>query len=377
MRSDVLHAWSEEGHVGEFRRGPSGSVTFSYDSERRVPVSLSLPLSGGHSKRAPSAFLENLLPDDPASRRRIRGARQAEMPFLSGRGQPKFTVARMHGVWLWPDATTPSTHIIKPEVIDCPDSDLVEDAVMTLGERCGLSVASHGIVRFDDTRAFVTERFDRRIEDGMVRRLHCEDLAQSMGISPEDKYMVDAASCVRLLRRCDPSGGLAYEWIRRCAFNVSSADCDSHGKNYSIMFDREGFGFTPMYDMTATRVWPRLDQELAMPINGIEYPELLTPRDWESFGRRTGLDGARVAAIARDMAYRVLNHVEETASGLPANTKDRLIAAVGKANAAIEPVDEGLASPQSPISAGYPVGMTWVGPYERNGSTVSGYWRTR
>ena len=447
MGDDVLHAWLDGTHVGEFQRDGDGRISFRYDSTMGTPISLSLPRTGRIPKTAPSAFLENLLPDDENARRRMavrlhvdstdtfsllgnadtvgglvftrqdslpswptevrplddgEVARQigyvrdngynwfardlddefAERPtprcrFSIAGGQPKLTLARRSGVWLWPNLSIPSTHIFKPAVRECPDSDRVEDATMTLGALCGLSVAEHELWRTDGAQAFVTRRFDRMIRDDTVHRMHCEDLAQAMGMGPNSKYDVTAASCIRFLRHYDPSEEMGYEWVRRLAFNISSADCDAHGKNYSIMLDGDSFRFAPMYDLISTRTWPHLDQELAMPINGVQYPELITPDDWKAFAKESGLEEERVVHIARTMARTVLDHVEETVGGLDSAVRDSMLKAVAKANSAIEPLNEPAPPRMSPTASTNVSGGVWVSPHMRDGHPVSGYWRSR
>lgn len=263
--------------------------------------------------------------------------------FSIAGGQPKFTLARRGGVWLWPNIAIPSTHIIKPELRDCPESDTVEDATMTLGMQCGLPVAEHGLLEVRGARAFITRRFDRTVNGNGVRRIHCEDLAQAMGRAPEAKYDIGAAACIRFLQRYDATGEMCYEWVRRLAFNVSSANYDAHGKNYSIMLNDRDFCFAPMYDMVATRAWPHLDQEMAMPINGVNYPELLTPHDWQAFASQTGLDEERVVHLARTMANSVLDHAQESSEEVSEPVRGAMLTAIAKANASIEPLDEPIA----------------------------------
>ncbi|TPF85856.1 phosphatidylinositol kinase [Bifidobacterium sp. UTCIF-37] len=444
--------------MGEFfRTGTDSDVDFRYDSDEStsggvgVPISLSLPLSGVSSRRAPKAFLENMLPDDPNARQRMaarlhisstdtfdlldgadtvgglvftRRDKLPDMPlevrplddeelarqigyvrangynwfardiddefneravprcrFSIAGGQPKFTVARRGGVWLWPNLDIPSTHIIKPEVLDCPNSDTVENATMTLGEMCGLPVAEHGLLEVAGTRAFITRRFDRVINSGIVRRVHCEDLAQSMGMMPGLKYDIDAISCVRFLRGYDETNKMAYEWVRRLAFNISSGDCDSHGKNYSIIFTPSGFRFSPMYDLTSTRTWPQLDQELSMSINGVQYADWLTPSDWAAFARAAGLDEERVVRIARVIAHAVLMYADQAVRDVPAPQRDAMLRGIIKSNANIEPVDEPLEDigADSSVFSGYQRedDDVWVRPYVREDHHISGYWRRR
>lgn len=437
-----LHVWSDSTHIGVFsQRSEDAPVRFEYDDAEGAPVSLSLPRTGAVSTIAPKAFLENLLPETRQARWRmadrlgvdsvdtfdllsgvdttgglvfspsdelpsVRGearplddeelaaqiaqtrragsawfARAEHCRFSLAGGQPKFTLANHNGTWLWPDIAIPSTHIIKPPVSDCPGGDYVENAVMELGSLCGLRTARHGMIEpRPGVSAYVVERFDRKVENGRVRRLHCEDMAQAMGCMPDGKYDIDAVSCIRFLHRFDPTDELGYEFVRRLAFNVSSADSDSHGKNYSFMLEPDGIRFSPMYDMNATRTWVGLDQDLAMRVNGKEFAEWVTPSDWSALAAEAGLDGDKVTAIARNMAGLVLDHIDEVVSMVPEAQRDSMAKALAKVNESIEPTHDApeLARTSAAASAGYGAGgAVWVRPHTRNGYGVRGYWRSR
>lgn len=41
---------------------------------------------------------------------------------------------------------------------------------------------------FGDERVIVVERYDRVVRDGVVRRVHQEDVCQALGVRPEAKY---------------------------------------------------------------------------------------------------------------------------------------------------------------------------------------------
>lgn len=216
---------------GVFSQRSGGSlVRFEYDDAKGAPISLSLPRTGAYSDIAPKAFLENLLPESRKARWRMADrlgvdsvdtfdllagvdvtgglvfTPSAEEPSVQGEarpldddelaaqiiqtraagsawfartehcrfslagGQPKFTLANHNGTWLWPNIAIPSTHIIKPAVADCPGSDRVEDAVMELGELCGLQAAPHGMIEpRAGVSAYIVERFDRKVENGRIR----------------------------------------------------------------------------------------------------------------------------------------------------------------------------------------------------------------
>lgn len=438
-----LHVWSDSIHIGVFLQRDEGSpIRFRYDNAEGIPISLSLPRTGDTSVIAPKAFLENLLPESQKARWRMADrlgvdsvdtfdllagvdvtgglvfTPSAEKPSVQGEarpldddelaaqiiqtraagsawfartehcrfslagGQPKFTLANHNGTWLWPNIAIPSTHIIKPAVADCSGSDHVENAVMKLGELCGLQAAPHGMIEpRTGVSAYIVERFDRKVENGRVRRLHCEDIAQAMGCMPDGKYDIDAVSCIRFLHRFDPTDGLGYEFVRRLAFNVSSADSDSHGKNYSLMLESDGIRFSPMYDVSATRTWVGIDQDLAMRINDKEFAEWVEPSDWAVLAADSGLDEDKVVAIARNMAGLVLDHMDEIVSMVPEAQRDAMAKALTKVNESIEPTHDApeLARSVAAVSNGYgsDAGAVWVSPHTRNGYDVRGYWRSR
>lgn len=113
-----------------------------------------------------------------------------------------------------------------------------------------------------------------------------------------------------------------------------------------------------------------------MPINGVEFAELLTPFDWEAFAEEAGLDGERVAHIARTMAGAVLDHLDEASAGLPDSLRESMRKAVSKANENIQPLHRRMSKPKA-NTASFNGGGVWVSPHIRSGYEVSGYWRSR
>ncbi|MEO2425374.1 type II toxin-antitoxin system HipA family toxin, partial [Bifidobacterium longum] len=119
---------------------------------------------------------------------------------------------------------------------------------------------------------------------------------------------------------------------------------------------------SPQYDAVATRYWPEFNWELTMPLNEDHaFAEHTTPQDWEDLATRHGLDGSRVADMARRMAGKVLAGISESCEGLDARMADRLNACWTKANESIEPImpgDEPANSPDPasalPDSLGFP-----------------------
>lgn len=396
----ALHAWQNDQHIGVFTE-ESGIISFAYDSaEDGLPISLSLPRRGGWSSDAPAHFLDNLLPDNPnvreAMRSRLRTEstdpfdllegvdatggltftstenppaatttirradddeiandidrigrlrnywwdEQAPCRFSLGGSQGKFTLTMIDGHWYWPSASLPSTHIVKPSPDSLPELLEVEAATMRLAELCGLPVPEHGILSVEGREAYLVERFDRRIERGRILRVRQEDFQQALGRPAREKYEPTVDDCLDLLLGADPSQGLAWQWMERLAFNVSSADSDAHAKNYSLLLDPEtGLRLSPVYDAVATRFWVQFDQELAMPLDeDAQFAEWTDPSHWEALAERHGMDGERAADMARHMAGLALHNMDAALAGCGPAVADRLRTCWTKANESIQPI---------------------------------------
>ena len=304
----LAYAWEDGKLVGAFSE-EGGRVGFRYLPAATHPISLSLPLCGGWADSAPMRFLEGLLPDNESERsammrtfgarslhpmdllisadatgglcfteddsapvdRRLRkqvatprevalkisrlaldrGSWQSDdqrSRFSLAGSQNKFSLGRYGSRWVWPNAKYPSTHIIKPDNARFPDAPFVEFATMELAARCGIPTARPAIVDFDGEKAYAVERFDRTIAaDGSVKRLHIEDLSQSLGISRDEKYSVSVADVASLLGRQRDGERLVDDWLRQLAFNTLVGNRDAHAKNYSVMIADGGARLCPLY----------------------------------------------------------------------------------------------------------------------------------
>ena len=193
--------------------------------------------------------------------------------------QEKTALLRHDGKWMKPTGTTPTTHILKPQlgeiptstgVIDMADSVDNEHYCLKLLEGFGLAVASTEIITFGKRRVLVVERFDRQqARDGRLLRLPQEDCCQALGIPPSRKYQstvegpqngLSALDILKLLRGSDePSRDQIDFYKSQILFWLIGAT-DGHGKNFSI-FLRPGGGFklTPFYDVLSAQ--PAFDKK--------------------------------------------------------------------------------------------------------------------
>ncbi len=177
--------------------------------------------------------------------------------------QEKTALLRHDGQWMRPIGTTPTTHILKPQlgeiptssgVIDLSDSVENEHFCLALMESFGLPVARTEIATFGNRKVLVVERFDRAPRGDRLLRLPQEDFCQALSIPSSRKYQKDhGPSAVSLITRLqesdDPLSDQAKVFKSQIIFWLIGAT-DGHAKNFSLFLRPGGrFELTPFYDV--------------------------------------------------------------------------------------------------------------------------------
>ncbi len=267
--------------------------------------------------------------------------------------QEKTALLRHGGRWCIPNGATPSTHIFKLPLglvgniqADMSTSVEIEWLCMELVRELGLPAARTEIGLFEDQRALIVERFDRRLSgDGTWwQRLPQEDFCQATGLPPSKRYETDGgpgiATIMDLLRGSelgDADRNLFFK--AQLTFWVMAAT-DGHAKNFSIhLLPGGGYRLTPLYDVLST--YPiqgkgpnRLDPHkarLAMAVQGKNRHYLLDGIHrwhWVSMAHRLGLEG--VSGMIEDVIDRVPLAIDAVAQRLPETFPEAIFAAISK-----------------------------------------------
>lgn len=362
--------------------------------EHRFAVSLSLPLRPVAYRGAEvAAVFENLLPDRDAVRRRVAermGAQgtnfyslleaigrdcvgamqflpesQAETvePYVKGEpvseaeieamladlaraplgvdreqefrisvagAQEKTALLCMDGKWFRPIGTTPTTHILKPQLgqipssngmIDMSDSVDNEHYCMKLIGAFGLKVAQTDIATFGTRRVLVVERFDRLWRNpGHILRRPQEDCCQALGFPPTLKYQSDGGPSIRdilgLLKGTDdPQSDQTAFFKSQILFWLMGAT-DGHAKNFSLFLDPGGrYSLTPFYDVLSAQ--PAVDKKqiapnrfrLAMSVGKNRHYQMaeIMGRHFVQTGKAAGLSGG----LMRDAITQLIDRAPE------------------------------------------------------------------
>lgn len=196
--------------------------------------------------------------------------------------QNKMTlVALPDGAWGRPVGGYPSTHILKVEDRRFPGLAELEAAALRLAADLGLSTVEARTVDVGGLPCLIVSRYDRRIEDGTVVRIHQEDLCQALAIDPtrsrggQANYERNGGPALRdaatLLRRF--AADVQHEvrqLFRAMVFTVVIGNADAHGKNLSLLHPEPGrIELAPLYDTVPTALFDQLPRRCAMSVNGV------------------------------------------------------------------------------------------------------------
>lgn len=382
------------------------------DWEHRMPVSLSLPLQENRYIGAPvMAVFDNLLPDSDLIRRRVAervgaegvdafsllsqigrdcigalqflpdGQEPQPMSELTGEvvneaqigailseldlaplgirrendfrisvagAQEKTALLRKGGQWIEPTGTTPTTHIIKPQIGRLPNgmdlSDSVENEYLCLKmmEAFGLRAANVEMAQFGDKQALVVERFDRRwTSDGRLIRLPQEDCCQALSVVPTQKYQNEGgpgiSDIMDLLLGSDDPNKDRYDFFKANVLFWLLGATDGHGKNFSVSLLPGGrFRMTPLYDVLT--VQPTVDArqierkyfKLAMNFGNSNHYKVsnIVGRHIVETGVQSGLSRAVVQGLFEELQETSQAIVEATFNQLPEGFPEALLSSI-------------------------------------------------
>lgn len=224
--------------------------------------------------------------------------------------QEKLVLTRTpDGGWALPNAGTPSTHILKPQIPGYPQTVENEALCMRLAKHLGLPVANVETTTVNGQKLIVVERYDRKIDpDGGVRRVHQEDFCQALGLRPDRKYEEAGGPSLRRIARilAEADGTSSLDTLLRAVtLNTVIGNGDAHGKNFSLVHGGPGVvRLAPLYDLLSTQVYG--ERRLAMYIDGVQIMDRVT--------------GARIAneavswGVARTRAVEVISDVLDRAA---------------------------------------------------------------
>lgn len=274
--------------------------------------------------------------------------------------QEKTALLRHDGRWNRPLGATPTTHIFKLPLgrvgnmqADFTTSVENEWLCAQIVAAFGLPVAACEIAVFEDQKALIVERFDRRMAQAGTHwlRLPQEDCCQALGVPPAVKYEADGGPGIKsildlLLGAQDAAADRLRFFKAQLVFWLLCAT-DGHAKNFSLAIEPQGrYRLTPLYDVLSA--YPILGRgtnqlaperaRMAMAVSGQNRHY-----EWSRILRRHWISTARAYGIAEDVAQAMIDElvastpaaIEKVTASLPAtfpaNVADAVFAGMSTA----------------------------------------------
>ncbi|MDP1892179.1 MAG: type II toxin-antitoxin system HipA family toxin [Gemmatimonadaceae bacterium] len=231
--------------------------------------------------------------------------------FSLAGAQAKTALLFEGGRWGLPSGSRATTHILKPESTGFEDHDLNEHLCLAAARLACMPAVTSSVERFEDQTALVLERYDRRVTNGAVIRVHQEDICQALGLHPSLKYQNQGgpspAAIATLLRRAMPYSA-AESAVQRFAdaliWNWLIAGTDAHAKNYSVLLAGGDARLAPLYDMASILPYPGIHERklrMAMKVGG-EYDMRPSRNNWPKAAGELGLPTDDLVARVRHLA---------------------------------------------------------------------------
>lgn len=250
--------------------------------------------------------------------------------------------------WMRPHGTTPTTHILKPQIgtlpigIDLSNSVENEHLCLRILAAFGLPVADTEIADFGERKVLVVERFDRRhAKDGRLLRLPQEDFCQALGVPPTQKYENEGGPGILpmldLLKASDTPEEDRLAFLKaQLLFSLLAAP-DGHAKNYSIGLRPGGrFQLTPFYDVIS--VQPAIDAgqlqyqrvKMALCVGDIRHYRLhkMVLRHFEQTAAKAGLPKDSVQKLMDEISGRFEGAWADVEDELPGGFPEALVASI-------------------------------------------------
>jgi len=225
--------------------------------------------------------------------------------------------------WYIPLLGSPSTHIIKPGMLEAhyPHLTLNEFLCLRAAAECGIHAVDVDLL-YPETPVIIVRRYDRMICDttisGLkaVHRVHQEDCCQACGVKSDLKYEHDGGPGFKQVR------GLLVRHSRRPfedietlvkwgLYNYLIGNCDAHSKNLSLLHNMDGtVSLAPAYDLISTAIYDgrfgsKLSRNMGMKLGSHENIDKVNAEDLSIFARDVHVRLKQVVSLGKELIRNI------------------------------------------------------------------------
>ena len=319
-------------------RDCAGDISIVDENENQQPISGSVYKHGAHVYSRLDGDLSGIAKSPHEEIPRL----QEESRLSLAGGQEKIALYHnesepVHEGWYIPLSGSPSTHIIKPGMLErlYPHITLNEFLCLRAAKACGICTVEADIL-FPETPVIVVRRYDRLYSDAAVndlknvKRIHQEDCCQACGVISDMKYEHDGGPGFGQIRDLlarhskQPVDDITM-FVRWAIFNYLIGNCDAHAKNLSILHNSDStVSLAPIYDLISTAVYDghfgsKLSRSMGMKIGIHENIDRINNEDFSGFARDVHTRLRQVISIGEDLIQKLPSAFSE--AGLVAENK--------------------------------------------------------
>lgn len=224
---------------------------------------------------------------------------------------------------LLPVGSTPSTHILKPDIKRQGQkiwaSAINETILMRMASKCGLPVASVSYI--DSVKSCLVTRYDREIKEENVLRIGQSDLCQLLKKPSNVKYEIDGgpnfSSCYLYVKSMSINPIVDCENIVKWIFfNLYTGNNDSHAKNLSMLQEGGGYRLAPFYDLMCTTIYSGFSSNFAFKIGNTFKPGEINKKQLSIFAASIGVSEKFILKIATNMYEKIIPAMEQSINEL-------------------------------------------------------------
>ncbi len=173
--------------------------------------------------------------------------------------QQKTALLLLNGKSHSPQGSTPTTHILKPQIgeirsgLSFADSVENEWLCAKIVKAFGIPVAECEIVLFEDIKVLVVERFDRAWVGNKLIRLPQEDICQALSVPSFEKYEneggIGITQIMDVMNESINRDEDRFKFMKAQVIFLLLGAIDGHTKNFSLSWRSMGFEMSPLYDI--------------------------------------------------------------------------------------------------------------------------------
>lgn len=274
------------------------------------------PAEKGDLEEIPARALADWLKEDSTGILDLQV--KGDMRLSLAGAQNKLPLVYKNNRFYKPLGSQPTTHILKPPpkgFKNLPQNEWFQAQVYAAFD---LATAKSHLIKVGAKYVLLVERYDRLQEGDTWKRLHQEDFCQALAVSFKRKY--EAEGGPTLLKCCalieDRSNDVSSDLdaiLKWQMLNVLTGNCDGHGKNLSLLRLVDGtWRLAPFYDLVNTKLYPKLNHNLAMSVADQFDAGTIHPEHWKKLFTDVRVSPTSYLATFRALAEKLPEVIDNT-----------------------------------------------------------------